>query len=343
MPEKHKPSEEEIKKAEETTGEEKQMDGIRTKSTEQEDRLPSILIIYRDNDLFEKQIPEMERIFSAMGRKVEIKNFPRGTDKNEIEEWHKENIERLAGVEIISDTTAKTPHGLYKEFQSQGTKSIGDLDDLMKKATEKVIWGMEGGYDRYNAIGMARRPDLSEHQQLKECYSPLIKHVLESQENVPNKIYLFSDHIIDHANVGAYTGISYENELYSYLQSDFNHNFDGNPEYKKIKEEFISKYTEEIKELLVESSINNEKIVIKSERPSKQELQEIDQPGNWVIIDRHSDMFGGKEQITLANAKKLNLPEDSFFNSAREAGLIDIPNEEFVQKLEEIIKEKFGG
>ena len=341
MPEKHKPSEGEIKMAEDMTIGEKQMDGIRSKSTEQEDHLPSILIIYRDNDLFEKYIPEIERILQAKGREVEIKNFPRGTEQDEIKEWYEENLERLAGAEIISDGTASVPYALNKFQKEKGIKNIGNLDrDLMKGATEKVIWGVEDGYNRYNKLGMLKKPDAPEHQQLKECYSPLIKHILENQENVPNKIYLFSDHIIDHANVEAYTGISYENDkLFTYLQSDFSRDLDSNPEYKKIKEEFISKYTEEIKGLLVESGINTEKIIIKSEHLSEQDLQEIDQSGNWVIIDRHSNMF----RNVLRNAKYLNLPEESFYDSAHKAGLINIPDEEFKQNLEKIIDEKFGG
>src|SRR3990170_5490093 len=82
---------------------------------EQQEQLPLILIIYRDNDLFEKYVPEIARILQTKGRKVEIKNFPRGTVEYEIKGWYEENLERLAGTEIISDDTATVPYNLKEK------------------------------------------------------------------------------------------------------------------------------------------------------------------------------------------------------------------------------------
>ena len=45
----------------------------------------------------------------------------------------------------------------------------------------------------------------------------------------------------------------------------------------------------------------------------------------------------------ITKAKILYLPTESFYDSAREAGLIDIPEEEFSQNLEKVIDEKLGG
>ena len=91
---------------------------------EQQEQLPPILIIYRDNDLFEKYVPEIARILQAKGRKVEIKNFPRNTEGDEIKEWYEENLERLAGVEIISDKTAHVPYKFHKFEKEKGIKEI---------------------------------------------------------------------------------------------------------------------------------------------------------------------------------------------------------------------------
>lgn len=86
---------------------------------EQQEQLPSILIIYRGNDLFEKYVPEIARILQAKGRRVEIQNFPRGTEEDEIKEWYEENLERLTGTEIISDGTAAVPYELGGKKRNQ--------------------------------------------------------------------------------------------------------------------------------------------------------------------------------------------------------------------------------
>ena len=87
--------------------------------------------------------------------------------------------------------------------------------------------------------------------------------------------------------------------------------------------------------------IDAEKIIIKSGEPTHQELREIDQIGSWIIVDRHS-LISRTNDKSIIFAKQLELPEDSFYNSAREAGLIDIPDEEFSQNLEKVIDEKLG-
>jgi len=299
---------------------------------EQQEQLPPILIIYRDNDLFEKYVPEIARILQAKGRKVEIKNFPRNTEGDEIKEWYEENLERLAGVEIISDKTAHVPYKFHKFEKEKGIKEIGDLDrDLINQTIMATMWG-----EKANLVFTSPDRGLSveqrltfEDQQWNETYQVIIKRILESQENIPNNVYIFSDHILDHINLEAYT------------------EKDGDELSQKEMEEFAEMFLEKLKRTLVESGIDAGKIVIKSEKPNQQEFQEIDQAGNWVIIDRHSKMFGGYNDngvygTTFSFAKCLNLPNSSFYSSAREVGLINIPEEEFSQNLEKVIDEKLG-
>ena len=76
---------------------------------------------------------------------MEIKNFPRGTEKDEIKEWYDENLERLAGTEIISDETADVPYELHEFKKEKGIKNIANLDyDLIDQATKRTIFGKEG-------------------------------------------------------------------------------------------------------------------------------------------------------------------------------------------------------
>ena len=316
-------------------------EGFNPEQKEEEKKSP-IFIIYRDNDLFQKQIPEMVKILSSMGRQVEVQSFPKETNKEEIEEWYKENLERLAGMEMISDITAGIPFNLYKEFKSQGTKSRNDLDDLISKVIKKAIWGE--GVDNKT---------LQRFPSEKEFYSGIMKRILENQENMPNKIYLFLDHITDHMDIKEYAGIGLgdDKDLCEYMRygkifpiEDLRTSkmtYKEIPEhYKKKREDVIAKYLEETKKSLIQSGIDVEKIIIKSDRPSAQELQEIDQPNNWVIIDRHSKIFDGRNK--LASAKNLGLPLGSFYNDAREAGLINIPEKEFNQNLEKVLDEELG-
>ena len=297
---------------------------------EQQEQLPPILIIYRDNDLFEKYVPEIARILQAKGRKVEIKNFPRNTEGDEIKEWYDENLERLAGMEIISDGTASVPYALNKFQKEKGIKDIADLDGLMNKTTKITIFGPyktdSYGIGQPEAI---RSEDQSD--QLKKFFAVMVKRILENKENMPSKIYIFTDYILSHVDKVAYTGIAHEDQENSEV-------------FQRKLEELKKTFPEELKGSLIESGIDAEKIIIKSEElnPYKEnnEFQKIDQTGNWIIVDRHSNMLGLR---AITKAKILYLPTESFYDSAREAGLIDIPEEEFSQNLEKVIDEKLGG
>lgn len=318
-------SPEEVKKFEEEnmTDIEREMSEEKARKFEQREQMSPILIIYRDNDLFEKYVPEIERMFTAQGRRIEVKNFPRGTDKNEIEEWYKENLEKLTGTEIISDQTAGVPYissEFYKSTQEKGIKRIADLDRLMNPIIERTVLGEEG---------IEAMSDTAEDQSSRwsKFFAIIMKRILENQERIPDKIYILSDHIVDHVDLAAYTDMTYEERR-------------KDPDvFKRKLKELETTLPEELKKVLIESGVDAEKIIIKSENPSQKEIrEEIDKEGNWVLVDRHSSIAN----VKMANAKNLHLPTGSFYSSASEAGLIDIPQKEFSQKLEEVLDEKFG-
>ena len=215
---------------------------------EQQEQLPPILIIYRDNDLFEKYVPEIARILQAKGRKVEIKNFPRNTEGDEIKEWYDENLERLAGMEIISDGTASVPYALNKFQKEKGIKDIADLDGLMNKTTKITIFGPyktdSYGIGQPEAI---RSEDQSD--QLKKFFAVMVKRILENKENMPSKIYIFTDYILSHVDKVAYTGIAHEDQENSEV-------------FQRKLEELKKTFPEELKGSLIESGIDAEKIII---------------------------------------------------------------------------------
>lgn len=194
-------SPEEVKKFEEEnmTDTEREMSEERASKFEQREQMPPILIIYRDNDLFEKYVPEIERMLTAWGRRVEVKNFPRNTEEDEIKKWYKENLEKLTGMEIISDQTALAPFNMDKEFESRGIKRNRELDYLIGQAIWKVIWD-EKADKTFASPNDRETPDFQSSgiRELADLYSVIVKRILENQENMPNKVYVFLDRILDH-------------------------------------------------------------------------------------------------------------------------------------------------
>ncbi len=88
---------------------------------------PAILLIYRDNDLFQKYMTEVSQKLLSLGRKVETHVFPVGTAQEEIKGWLQKHREKLQDKLLLSDATV--PSGL------------DNSDALLKNFTRKDSYG----------------------------------------------------------------------------------------------------------------------------------------------------------------------------------------------------------
>ena len=295
-------------------------EGFNPEQKEEEKKSP-IFIIYRDNDLFQKQIPEMVKILSAMGRQVEVQSFPKETGEEEIEEWYKENKGLLAGKEIISDRTACIPWEMKEEIFSTGAKIVDNIDNLLSDAMGRAIFSNE--YKKVaTGIEFARE---AYEEEFSECYSAMINKILANPENIPSKVFIFPDHIIDHSNLDD------TRKAYEELRSS------SHDKQKEIIDEATKVVMEKFKEWLTIGGINPEKIEIGNEK----NIKEIDNSNGWVIIDRHAGNMV-REIKSIKSIKCLELPEGDFYRTAREGGLLDYTDEEFVEAFSKVLEEKLS-
>ena len=277
----------------------------------------SIMIVYRNNDLFEKQIPLIVEGFSLMGRKVKIKSFPESTIREEITDWYwyKENIRSFKDKEFITDKTADIPWGLRKNIKQT------DLDNLLLDITKRAIFGEE--YKRFQTEIEKREGPVPEKHS-KEWYTRMVKEIITDSKKIPDETYIFLDRISDHSN--AYD----QKEKINSLE-------------KSVAEKFRG--------WLISAGLNSEKIKIVQQLSSsnrggisyflpggRKVVREIDKPGYWTIVDRHAKNI--VEEIK--NAKCLQLPEVNFYESAVKQGLLEPKDKDFSNAAKEVLKEKFG-
>ena len=302
-------------------------EGFNPEQKEEEKKSP-IFIIYRDNDLFQKQIPEMVKILSAMGRQVEVQGFPKESTAEEIKKWYEENQSRLEGKEIVSDWTASIPYKMREDLSSKGTKqSKSSLDGLFNEATEKAVLG-----EKYDELSYEKAYKEWSEDRSREFYSIVVKRILENPENIPEKVFVFLDSILDHTyveNVKEAAKAAREGKL-----------------EKNEKKEAEKIVAEKLREWLIEGGIDSNKIILEYDNSfknlshssdGKKIIEEIDKLNNWVIVDRHCG--GGPE---VKSAKGLKLPENTFYQTANNGELIKVKDEEFAEALSNVLEKKFS-
>ena len=301
-------------------------EGFNPEQKEEEQKSP-IFIIYRDNDLFQKQIPEMVKILSAMGRQVEVQGFSRETTEKEIKKWYEENQSELEGKEIISDRTAGIPQDMEKNMISAGTKKVGNIDNLLSGAMSKVLLG--DSYDKLENSGnilsdgfIKTDTHRTPEKEVEEFFTAVVKRILDNPKNIPNKVIIFPDHIMDH--ISEFDGGMYYDEVKN-LSAD---------ERQERRKEATMMLIKKVKEWLEAGGLDVKKIKIGEDI---NRLEEFDKQNNWIIMDRH--IRNRKEEVKLA--KYLEIPAGNFYETARERGLLDYTDEEFTKAFSNILEEKF--
>ena len=298
-----------MKKSPEQYTQNQKIERVQCKEVE---KLPPVFFIYRDNDLFQEQIPQMVEVLKSLGREVEIQTFPKGTKEEEITKWTQENIKQLKGKEILSDYTFQY-HGAYEGLSEKARselnfKNKGEyLDKTLNKAVEDIL------KIDYESVRKEENID-----KVGEYFSIIVKKVLEDKENIPEKIFIVSSNLLDH------------------------YPFSADADYKLKVEEFRNtevirqkqlKAAEKIKEWFTKAGMPEKSLEIKESL--KNLLKDFDQK-TWIIVDRHataiSKEIAEKFKKDYTNNIKLGLPLEEFYSDVTKYGLIK------AQKIEEAVK-----
>lgn len=278
-------------------------------SAAEKEKMPTIFMIYRDNDLFKEWVPKIAETLKGLGRRVEIQSFPAGTSEAEIDKWIEENKDEIYNSDIVTDGTVEsefysTMRGEKIEENLKQLKQpehLGSLDKLLDRATQRIVLGKEESEIKFwSGLRDYRDREVVDLESFKEAYSRIVKQILKNKENMPIKVYILQEKIKDHVPFR-------EDEIVG---------------DKRATAEILQKW-------LVEGGIPEE-IIECTEHKAE------DKKGNWIIKDRHN-----REWSTYYGIE-LRLPLESFYYDTTTKGLIKIEAEELENELREMLEEDFG-
>lgn len=323
----HEDLPEEKKEEKSMTEGQKEMSKIRENNPEQKEKLMPLLIIYRENDFLNEHAPKMAKIWQTLGREVNMQSFPKEADEDEIKNWYKNHKDTLTNIEIISDWSASAPYEIQEDLKKQGIKINEGIDELFEKIIENAILGKTAKELKKQHEKYGEYIDTSSPENLKKWFSTVIKKILENPENMPKMVYIFLDTILDHTHL---------------IDRKEIEKIKNGP--RDIRENTERQIAEKIKNYILEGGIPSDKIVVADKEIygnyswelDDDLIKEADKLGNWIIMDRHAAGRIGFPKIT--SAKNLQLPEDTFYQIAKNEGLLKVTDEEFNEALEEFLK-----
>ena len=294
-----------------------------------------LFFIYRDNTLFKKHFPIIQKKLAEMGRAVDKQIFPQGTQEKDIQQWYEENKEMLSKKAIISDRTAEAPYEMADEVKYElGARQVEYLDKLVSDVLMKVLFN--------DAIPESGDGNI---ETSKAFITTIIKNILKNPDQHPKKVLLLSSNMGDH--------------LYEFdREKEENAEKDGKKDFSYTKEarEYV---TIKIKEWLVECGLESEKIeVIQDEihgelnivpghyfdSRQKKFLEKLDQPDTWIITDRHTGIDNNESESNapIHSAIVLKMPTGNFFDEAKNHNLISSSEENLENEWEKVLKNEFG-
>jgi len=307
------------------------------------EQLP-IIFVYRDNDSFRKEMPEMISNLQSWGRKVENKVFSQGTKDEEIRKWIQANSDNLAGKELSTDYTVWGQMGyqLRKELGEKGSKFSDDLDSLFDEAAREAVLGN----DVINAqeILYKNRGKLSDDEEYqKEIFvagkgiERIIKQYIKQGGSMPKKVYVFMKKICDHVPFQSLKGAETEKA--------------GSND--KLTEAYYKQVAELVKSWLVQGGIPED--IIHVEESVTEEIAMGAGIGTWFILDRHNIKttfddddksymtYEGESIFTLKrhNTRAFLLPFSDFYRTAKEQGVANVDQQEFRKILSNTFKKTF--
>lgn len=177
-----------------------------TQAPPNQERQPSdsVTLVYRDNSLFQRNVPKIVKILESLGKKVAIKSVPAEMVDyealqnawNEIDATSKE--EMFKG-QVITDYTFSNFVG---EGKNENEFDGGGLDELLDGLATESIMG-EQVYAEYKATFAESGSDWAkaekEKQVLKEAIKTCFRRILENPSQKPNRVIVLQDNLIDHA------------------------------------------------------------------------------------------------------------------------------------------------
>jgi hypothetical protein len=281
---------------------EEEMKKTKEISAAERGELPPIFMIYRDNDLFKEYIPKITETLRGLGRKVEIQNFPAGTEWKEMEELVEEHKINFEGKEVVADETVTNLLRERKDLKIRELK-WSYLDKLTNETVAETILGDE--YEEMLDYNPSGEKSLV---YVEKAIPTIVEHILQNKENIPDEVVVSSSLIKSHAPFGYFS----ENEA-----------------------------KEKVKEWLVKGGIPKEAFKKKEERTEKKrstiwyilDRHNSGYPRGSSKVKMRE--WEGKETKEIY----LGLPLANFFRDALSSGLLELKPEE-LQKYDQILKKK---
>ena len=309
----------------------------------EKEQLP-ILFVYRDNDSFREEMPEIISNLQSWGRKVETQVFPQGTKEEEIKKWVESNSDNLSGKELATDYTVSGQMGyqLEKELREKGSKFADNLDSLFNEAARETVLG-DDVINAQETLYKNRGKLSKDEEYEKEIYvaekgiERIIKQYLEKGGSMPKKVYVFKKKICDH--------VPFQNMKRAEAEKA------GSDD--KLAEAYYQQSAELVKSWLVKGGIPED--IIHVEESMTREINLEVGAGIWFVIDRHNIKTtfddDDKSYITYEdesihtykrhNSRAFLLPFSDFYRTAKEQGVVNADPQEFRKALSNTFKKIF--
>lgn len=297
----------------------------RSESKEAE-KLPPVTFIYRENDLFKSQIPEIISHFNAINRDVKIHEFPRTTKKEEIRKWFTNNWRELMGATILTDNTVqeeilKTKIKLFKGMSEAMTLSLGAIENVTidKILADSAISIIKGDDKLRQELRKTHNSNNEKSRDLTgKVFASLIKEMIKTHN--PEKVSVFLAGTLDHT---------------PFLELGW--------KYEKNKDKAYEIVKEQINRWLIEGGIDQDNIIFNAEQDPqkiKDSVEKIESTlKDWIICDRHFEGYSGGATLPT-DSIRLQLPLETFVEDAAVNGLIRIDPSERKKALKQTLKEQ---
>jgi hypothetical protein len=283
--------------------------------------MKKVAIIYRDNDLFAKWMGYVKILIETLGYEVMVTVFPKGMEEKEIKQWIINNYKKFRNKIVLKDKTcsfyavAKEAEAFHEPVDDGiSSKDIIGLDELFEQASFMAIFGRNFSELANESKYQKGKFELKEGEYnekfenalipTKKCLEILLSSVMK--KNLPKKIFISTKYLLSH---GPFSSLKKDQE---------------EPPQESFA--FAGKVLQEIFSIIG--------CVVEIVELKWENKKEIDKKGNWVIVDRHNEVF-------FHNAIKLQLPIGNFYEDLHKYGLIKVSEKNLQRELEEVIKKSF--